>query len=290
VVVVDHNQRLAERTRARWSDLTVVENIEKRGLSGARNSGVAASKGQVVAFLDDDAVADFDWLERIVAAYDQRAVIAVGGAIEGVWEGGQPAWFPQEFAWVVGCTYRGLPVECSPVRNVIGANMSVRREAFDIVGGFHPDVGRIGIHPGGCDETEFCIRIGRRWPGPAVLYDPAIRVRHHVPRERAHWRYFLSRCYAEGQSKAVVVALAGGSALSTETNYASRVLPAGVLREVCDACTQRNAAALARAGAMVVGLAATTAGFVAGRLAGVSGRVRSSREAERASSRARRST
>jgi glycosyltransferase involved in cell wall biosynthesis len=267
VVVVDHNEPLVERLQARWPDLRIVRNHEQRGLSGARNTGVASSDGDVVAFLDDDAMAEPDWLERILDVYARDGALAVGGAIEGAWDGEQPGWFPEEFAWVVGCSYRGLPTVRGPVRNVIGANMSVKREAFKAVGGFHAHVGRMGTLPFGCEETELCVRIGKRWPGPVVVYDPAIRVRHHVTRARAGVRYFLARCYAEGRSKAIVAALAGERAvLRTEAAYATRVLPAGVLREVTTAFREQNAAALARAGAIMIGLATTTAGFVAGAL------------------------
>src|SRR5215210_1027234 len=65
IVVADHNQALTERARSALSGVTVVENAEHPGLSGARNTGVAASTGAVVAFLDDDAVADPAWLERL---------------------------------------------------------------------------------------------------------------------------------------------------------------------------------------------------------------------------------
>jgi len=267
VLVVDHNERLAHRARAMWAEIVVADNCNEVGLSGSRNTGVAASHGRIVAFLDDDAVADSDWLERIVAAYDQNVALAVGGAITAVWESGQPDWFPDEFAWVVGCSYRGLPSVCSPVRNAIGANMSVRREAFDAVGGFHTGVGRTSASLAGCEETELCVRIGKHWSGPAVLYDPAIRVRHHVTPARAQWNYFLSRCYAEGRSKAAVARLVGGTAaLSTEASYATRVLPAAIWREMRAAVVQRSAAPLARAGAIVLGLAATTAGFLVGQL------------------------
>jgi glycosyltransferase involved in cell wall biosynthesis len=284
VLVVDHNERLAKRVRATWPDLVVVDNREGAGLSGSRNTGVATSRGSVVAFLDDDAVADPDWLERIVTAYEQSAALAVGGQITALWESGRPAWFPEEFAWVVGCTYRGLPTVRRPVRNVIGANMSVKREAFDVVGTFHAGVGRTGTTASGCEETELCVRIGRRWPGPVILYDPEIRVRHHVFPARARWRYFVSRCYAEGRSKAVVAALAGGTGvLKTEASYATRVLPAAVLREVRAALTQRDGQALARAGVIVVGLATTTAGFLAGRM----GRLRSPEPARETSPTAR---
>ncbi|HET7094259.1 MAG TPA: glycosyltransferase family 2 protein, partial [Thermomicrobiales bacterium] len=158
IVVVDHNDALLDRVRTQIPGVAAVANVEPRGLSGARNSGVAASGGAIVAFLDDDATAAPDWLHQLCAAYDDPWVLGVGGAVEPAWAGGRPAWFPDEFDWVVGCTYRGMPGQTAPVRNLIGANMSFRRCVLEAVGGFRSGIGRIGALPVGCEETELCIR------------------------------------------------------------------------------------------------------------------------------------
>ncbi|MEP7358336.1 MAG: glycosyltransferase family 2 protein, partial [Anaerolineales bacterium] len=194
IVVIDHNLRLLEQARQALKGARVVENSHARGLSGARNTGAELARGEVVAFIDDDACAAPDWLERLLAGYTNEAVIGVGGAILPEWAGARPAWFPSEFDWVVGCTYRGLPLGRAPVRNLIGANMSLRRSVFAGVGGFSSEVGRVAKLPAGCEETELCIRAGQKWPAAVILYDPAAQVRHHVPAERANWRYFTARC------------------------------------------------------------------------------------------------
>ena len=100
----------------------------------------------------------------------------MGGAIEPLWESDRPRWFPPEFDWVVGCTYRGMPCEPKPVRNLIGCNMSFRREVFAQIGGFRDEIGRVGARPSGCDETELCIRLGQRLPHALLLYSPCARV------------------------------------------------------------------------------------------------------------------
>ncbi|HMN30346.1 MAG TPA: glycosyltransferase family 2 protein, partial [Caldilineaceae bacterium] len=149
IVVVDHNPALLERVRGCLPHVVAVENKAGRGLGGARNSGVAAH-GAIIAFLDDDAIAAPDWLAQLQAAFGDDQVLGVGGAIEPRWLGGQPVWFPTEFNWVIGASYRGMPKTIAPVRNLFGCNMAFRRDALATLGGF-----RLGY---GCDETEFCIR------------------------------------------------------------------------------------------------------------------------------------
>jgi glycosyltransferase involved in cell wall biosynthesis len=242
-----------------------VANRERGGLSGARNTGAALATGDVVAFLDDDAAAERDWLERLVAPYSEARVIGVGGAVEPAWSVPRPRSFPDEFLWVVGCSYRGLPAHRSRVRNLIGANMSYRRQALERLGGFHADLGRVGTTPLGCEETELCVRAARRWPDAAFVYEPLAIVRHRVPRSRTRWGYFRARCYGEGLSKAEVVRRGGADlGLASERTYTFRTLPAGVVREVTAVLAARDPAGALRATGIALGLLYTGAGYVAG--------------------------
>ena len=78
IVVVDHNPALFDRVQREIPDVTVVPNVSSQGASGARNCGVAASKGEVIAFLDDDAVASPNWLEMLVHHLEDPNVVGVG--------------------------------------------------------------------------------------------------------------------------------------------------------------------------------------------------------------------
>ena len=97
-----------------------------------------------------------------------------------------------------------------------------------------------------------------------ILYDPAVRVRHRVTRERARLDYFVARCHAEGISKAAVTRRCGRTrALESERAYVRRVLPAGIRRGL-SAALAGDGAGLGRAAAIVLGLAATGAGYASG--------------------------
>lgn len=267
VVVVDHNQLLLERVQS-LPDLVAIANREPRGLSGARNTGVAASRGDVIAFIDDDAVADPDWLELLAASYADPNLLGIGGAVEPAWVDGRPAWFPEEFDWVVGCTFRGMPRKRTRVSKLIGCNMSFRRQVFTVVGGFRSDMGRIGGIPLAGEETEFCIRASQRWPQCCWVYEPRARVRHTVPAQRASIHYFRSRCFGEGLSKARIARLAGhGDGLAAERAYLRRTLPLGIATELGDAVSHRELSSLARAAAIVAGLTITGAGYLSGAVA-----------------------
>ncbi len=264
VLVIDHNPRLAETLGAQFPDLTIAESHHRRGLSGARNTGLELCDEDVVAFLDDDAVAEPGWLAALLVEYDDDRVIAVGGHIEPRWDAGRPRWFPPEFDWVVGCSYTGQPTRRAVVRNVIGANMSFRRLTALEVGGFGEALGRVGANTAGCEETELCVRATQH-TGGLVVHRPDARVGHRVTVERSSLRYFVRRCYAEGRSKATVARLVGSDeALVTERSYVVRILGTTLRRGVTDAVRWRRTAPLRRSAAIVAGLFVTLAGFVVG--------------------------
>ncbi|MEL7157166.1 MAG: glycosyltransferase [Actinomycetota bacterium] len=264
ILVIDHNNELLERCRAQFraDAVDVMANRYGRGLSGGRNTGVEASTAEVVAFLDDDATADDDWLLQFRASFAQPGVVGVGGRIEPVWVGGEPPWFPEEFGWVVGCTYRGMPTTTTPIRNPIGASMAFTVEALQAGGGFDAALGRIGTKPVGCEETELSIRVRRHFGPDAIVYNPDSVVQHHVSPDRGTVRYFLTRGWSEGRSKAAVSARTGADeALESERRYVTTTLPQGVLRGL-----RQPISGWSQAGMIVAGLAVTGLGYVTGRL------------------------
>jgi glycosyltransferase involved in cell wall biosynthesis len=269
LLVVDHNPALLDRLTKEYKEVREVRvfaNAGPRGLSAGRNTGIAASRGEVIAFLDDDAVAERDWLRHFASGFADPRVMAVGGRTVPIWASGRrPAWFPEEFDWVVGCTYKGIPSGLVRVRNVLGGNASFRRSAFDAAGGFATGIGRDGDkRPLGCEETELCIRLSRARPDAVLLIDDRAVIHHRVPQAREHFGYFRTRAYAEGLSKALVARSVGADkGLESERRYATRVLPAGVVRGLRDAALARPGGA-GRAGAIVAGVLTAAGGYVVG--------------------------
>ena len=105
ILVIDHHHELFDRCRGRWNDIAVIENAHERGLSGARNTGVEFSSTDVIAFLDDDAVATPGWLDALTVPFDDATVGLAAGRVVPEWALGEPDWFPPEFLWVVGSSY-----------------------------------------------------------------------------------------------------------------------------------------------------------------------------------------
>lgn len=188
------------------------------GLSNARNTGIMNASGDIIAFIDDDAWADRYWLERLTVNYRDRNVWGVGGKIVPVFDEERPKWLPEELDWIAGCTYKGMPETKSEVRNPIGANMSFRKEAFEIAGLFRTEVGRYGKKLLSGEEAEFAMRLKKLKPDVKIIYDPSAIVYHRVPKSRTKLRYAMRRAYYEGYSKAI---LAKEYPLSVEFGYLS---------------------------------------------------------------------
>ncbi|ACL61602.1 glycosyltransferase family 2 protein [Methylobacterium nodulans] len=268
-VVTDYNEVLRERAESEIEGVRVVPNTKEPGLSGGRMTGADLVTAEVVAFLDDDAIADPRWLEELLQAYENPNVLGAGGSVEPMWRELPPSWFPGEFGWVIGCTYNGMPVQNGRIRNPIGANMSVRREVLYRAGGFASQMGRqkagfsisskakAGGKAESCEETEFCIRAARLHPGGYFAYRPGARVQHIVPAQRGTWRYFVHRCLVEGTAKGVLTDLTGTKdGLSSEGRYVREVLPQAVMHNL-GAAMRGDTGAARRALVIVAGLVIT---------------------------------
>jgi glucosyl-dolichyl phosphate glucuronosyltransferase len=263
IVCVDHNDSLLERCRQQWGDqpdspsvpIVVLANRYQGRLGSARNSAAEVACGDIVAFLDDDAWADPDWLDRLLSPYDNESVVAVGGAPVPEFEGSRPGWFPFEFDWVFGCAYAGLPEQQAPVARLIGANMSVRRAALAEIGGFHSD---------NHDDMDMCHRLLHLHPADQIVYEPLARVHHFVPAARTTWGYFWRRCFLVNKGKvAAFRQMEGAGNLSADIGFVGRALSRGVSRGLRQAL-RGDAWGVARAASILAGIVLAGFGHAAG--------------------------
>ena len=263
IVCIDHNEELlrksgeyfGEERPAGATPLTVLANKYNGHLGASRNTAAEVASGEVLAFLDDDAAAAADWLERLIAPYDDERVGAVGGAPLPVFEARRPRWFPYEFDWVFGCSYRGLPLTRAPLAHLIGANMSVRLSALREVGGFHSDYQ---------DDMDMSHRIAHAQH--RVLYEPLAIAHHFVPATRTTWHYFWRKCYVANREKVSVFAnMREASHLGAELTFVTRTLTMGVLAEIRHVI-RGDLSGLARVGAMVAGITLAGLGHLSGKL------------------------
>jgi len=260
VLCIDHNPMLSEQCRQQWPaeqypDLAIVDNRYDGRLGSARNTACELVRGDIIAFLDDDARAAPDWLANLSRSYESDAsAMAIGGAPLPIYGAARPAWLPDEFNWVFGCAYRGLPSHRAPVRHLIGANMSVRRSALVRLGGFHSD---------NHDDMDLCHRVARVYGQQAVVYDPTVRVDHYVSANRLTWDYFWRRCFYVNRGKVVAFKdMEAAGNIMAEIRFGLRSLFISAPRYVA----HLRPAGFMKGGAVVVGLALAAAGHLSGRV------------------------
>src|ERR1039457_5546862 len=119
VVVIDYNEDLFARATLEFSDAFVVANSSSKGLSGARNTGVSSSTGEIVVFLDDDAYGEPAWLENLTAPMDDPLVAGGGGWTLPWGEVVSARCFPEPFFWILGCIPRARQKPRERIRNPI---------------------------------------------------------------------------------------------------------------------------------------------------------------------------
>lgn len=253
ILCIDHNDTLLERCQAYWGQpseqgdvpVSVIANRYDGHLGSARNSAAELAKGDVIAFVDDDAAADDNWLELLITPYEESDVAAVGGRPLPVFESHRPGWFPTEFDWVFGCAYVGLPTRRAPLGHLIGANMSVRRSVLHEIDGFHSD-----DH----DDMDLSHRVSHLRGHESVVFEPSAIVRHFVPSSRTTWAYFWRRCYKVNKGKVGAFAEMGAAAsLSSETTFVRSALLRGVPRSIMS-FFKGDASGINRALAIVAGV------------------------------------
>ena len=234
VLVVDGNPEVYDRVEERFGDRNDVVthcNDENKGLSFSRTKGVELSSGEVIAFLDDDAIAEPDWIEALVDGYEQTDGIAVGGRMVPEWVAGRPSFLPEEFYWLIGANYEERLEPWSEVRNTLGSNMSFRRTIFEEVGGFDEGMGLTGENQIQAEETEFAMRMYDTF-GKGMLYVPEAVVAHKVFDYRTKPMWLIRRAFWQGYSKRAVEELETEGSSNEETAFLWHLVTSSVPQRV----------------------------------------------------------
>jgi glucosyl-dolichyl phosphate glucuronosyltransferase len=200
------------------------------GLSSARNIGVKSAKGEIIAFIDDDAFPDEEWLENVIKNFDDLNIIGVGGTIRPVWQDGRPDWFSDELLWVPCCSYKGGPDRKSTIRNPFGCNMAFRKTVFEKVGYFNISLGRVGAKNIFGEEMAFSVRALTKIAGSKIVHDPRAIVFHNVPWQRVTIKYVFSRSFYEGFSKGLITQIERNNdrVTSAESEYLHNLVAYGL--------------------------------------------------------------
>jgi glycosyltransferase involved in cell wall biosynthesis len=263
VVVVDANPELREHLAGVLPDTVVLLDSDGNGVSEARNTGLAKVSADVVAFIDDDATADRDWLAELLRAFSTLPkAVGVGGRIVPAFEA-RGGWLPDELLWTVGCTYAGHPEQAQPIGRPIGCNMAFRREALQRAGAFSKDFGPSGsaLKSHSNEEIVTALAVRRDHGEEAIWYWPAAVVHHFVPASRLSYRYLVERCLAEGRSKADVQRLHGAASMDYDRGYVVRTLLPAIGRYATRAVGARDAGAANKAFLASAGLLLTAAAY-----------------------------
>jgi glycosyltransferase involved in cell wall biosynthesis len=163
------------------------------GKSTALNAGIALCSGDVIAFTDDDAIPAPDWLDRIAEAFAEGNPGIVFGRVDPLWETGPPSWFDRSdhgrFALLDLGAERFAVTD--PEQAFYGVNLAIRRELFDLLGGFRTDKGPRGVEGGAGEDTDLYERALAA--GVEVVYDPKLVVHHCIPAARCSKAYHRER-------------------------------------------------------------------------------------------------
>jgi glycosyltransferase involved in cell wall biosynthesis len=173
-----------------------------RGVSHARNAGARAAASPIIAFIDDDAIADRDLLKQLVETFAEHPNAGcVGGRIDLGLPAKLPRWYSAEFAG----HFSALDLGCDAARRVsehwhfpFGANVAYRQDVLRRAGFFSTALGRQGRDCGGGEELDLEIRIAQL--GYEIYYNPFARVKHLIPSYRLRWRYISGSSIVSGRN------------------------------------------------------------------------------------------
>lgn len=210
VIIVDNNStdrspEIAADFASRF-DFVRLLHEKKQGLAAARNCGMRAARSKIAAFTDDDAIPATDWLERLLARFDQlgEATVAVGGELAPIWQGEKPEWLKGSFLLhplSVCLNWSQHARNITSSEWLCEANSAYRIDPILKRGGFPENLGRVGTNliSGENAVNSLLLRDGFEF-----FFDPDIRVNHQIPKSRMTKAWFRRRYFWQGVTTFIV--------------------------------------------------------------------------------------
>lgn len=207
----DHTAEVVRQAQATSRYPVTYATESQQGKSFALNRAIGVARGDVIALTDDDVVPSPDWLERIVETFRREPIVFLFGKVMPRWAVLPPPelllrrardiWGPLALIDYGDAPARYTTAAFRNMRLPIGANLAVRREAIERVGGWRTDLGRVDNSLVCGEDRELCVRLFRAglYEG---LYDPQLTVRHYVPASRLSRRYFRRWYFWHGRTLA----------------------------------------------------------------------------------------
>ncbi len=208
VIVVDNNSvdSTKELVLSYCDDFNIKYVFEQKiGLSYTRNTGLQNVDTEYVAYLDDDAVADENWLENIICSFNTKKPkpSCIGGKVTAIWESEKPGWLDDQLICSLGIIDWGedaYQIESLEQNWLIGANIAFDVSVIRSLGGFAEGLDREGKNL--LSNGDILIQKNFIDAGYVCMYDPNVRVSHHVPANRLDKSWFHKRYYWQGKSDA----------------------------------------------------------------------------------------
>jgi len=185
------------------SSIKILRSQRELGLGQARSLGSRLAKGSIIAFLDDDAIADEQWLQEIIEAFKGEVDI-VGGLTTPLYLSSIPWWWDDKvLGFLVGV--RNDCLTDNPLTQVFGCNFAVKKKVLEDLGYFHPKLGRYKGKQFGGEDTLLLLRASQE--GFKLYFNKKSVIYHKVSPERLTLRYLLKRAWYSGASWRLIFGL-----------------------------------------------------------------------------------
>ena len=175
--------------------------VPEPGKSVAVNAALGLTRGDLIAFTDDDVQPEEDWLAALTRAVEETGADFIAGRILPLWEIEPPSWMSPSLYGVLAVPDNGdtrLPIAKDRPSQVmpIGANMAVRADVLTRIGGLRTDLGKLEGSLRTGEDHEFFLRLLHA--GCRGSYEPSAVVRHLVPASRLYRGYFRRWLFQNG--------------------------------------------------------------------------------------------